>query len=387
MTARFSQLPPLALYIHVPWCVKKCPYCDFNSHVHKGNLPIADYVDALKQDLDQDLEHVQGRKLSSIFFGGGTPSLMPATAVAEILDFARQSIGFEPDIEISLEANPGTTEYDSFSALAQAGVNRLSIGIQSFNDKQLQGLGRIHSSEEARRAVTNAQAAGFNNINLDLMYALPEQSLAEALDDLEQAMSLGCSHQSWYQLTIEPNTEFYSRPPRLPTEGRQWEIQEAGLALLETSGFERYEVSAFCRAGRPSRHNLNYWQFGDYLGIGAGAHAKISHFDRVLRFHKTRLPTDYLARKAGPTAKFVAQTHTIDEHNLLIDFMMNALRLRKGVASELLEQRTGIKPFTHSRIFSDLRERGLLKADPDILCCSDQGYNFLDSILQAFLED
>ena len=288
-------LPPLALYVHIPWCVKKCPYCDFNSHAAGPNLPEQDYVAALLADLEQELPAVHNRPLSSIFIGGGTPSLFSASAIGQLLEGVAQRISFAPEIEITLEANPGTFEQDKFTAYRALGINRLSIGIQSFQDDKLKALGRIHGAEEALRAAEMARKAGFDNYNLDLMHGLPGQSLSDALFDLQTAMAQQPTHLSWYQLTIEPNTHYYSAPPQLPEDELLWDIQETGQALLADAGFMQYEVSAYAQPGRQARHNLNYWQFGDFIGIGAGAHGKLSTPNGLIyRNWKTRLPKDYL---------------------------------------------------------------------------------------------
>ncbi|MET0355328.1 MAG: radical SAM family heme chaperone HemW, partial [Cellvibrio sp.] len=279
------SLPPLSLYIHIPWCIRKCPYCDFNSHQANNNIPEAEYVSALRFDLQQDVVLAQGRKLTSIFFGGGTPSMLSAKAIAQIVKDAQTIIGFEPEIEITLEANPGTFEQEKFSGFRAAGINRLSIGIQSFNDTQLKLLGRVHGSDEALRAVDVARKAGFDNINLDLMHGLPEQSVMGAKADLAQAIALAPEHISWYQLTIEKNTEFYSAPPVLPVEDTLADIQDEGQVMLAQAGYEQYEISAYAKNKKRARHNINYWEFGDYLGIGAGAHGKITQPEqsRIMR--------------------------------------------------------------------------------------------------------
>ena len=287
-------LPPLALYVHIPWCVRKCPYCDFNSHAAGPNLPEDEYVAALLADLDQDLAQAQGRELTSIFFGGGTPSLFSASALGRILEGVERRIGFAGDIEITLEANPGTFEQAKFSAYRRLGINRLSIGVQSFQSAQLKALGRIHDGDEAIRAADMARAAGFDNFNLDLMHGLPGQDVAAALDDLRTAIAQAPTHLSWYQLTMEPNTVFWNQPPELPEDDTLWDIQEAGQALLAEHGFVQYETSAYARDNQRARHNLNYWTFGDFLGIGAGAHAKLSSADgQVRRSWKTTSSTTY----------------------------------------------------------------------------------------------
>jgi len=295
-------LPPLALYLHVPWCVRKCPYCDFNSHEAAAGLPEAEYVTALLADLDHDLatlpDLVQGRAVSSVFIGGGTPSLFSAAAYERLFDGLRARLPFAADVEITLEANPGTVEQEKFRGYRALGINRLSIGVQSFAPDKLVALGRIHGRDEALHAAQAARAAGFDNFNLDLMHGLPGQTLEEALADIDQAIALGPTHLSWYQLTIEPNTVFYRDPPVLPEDDTLWAIQEAGQARLAAAGLQQYEVSAYAQAGRECRHNRNYWEFGDYLALGAGAHGKLTREGGVWRYQKTRLPRDYLAAAA-----------------------------------------------------------------------------------------
>lgn len=376
------QLPPLAAYVHIPWCVRKCPYCDFNSHAAGPELPETDYVDAVLADLEQDLVHVHGRPLTSIFFGGGTPSLFSAAALGRLLEGIERRVPFAPDIEITLEANPGTFEQAKFSAYRQLGINRLSIGVQSFQGDKLKALGRIHDGSEAIRAADMARNAGFDNFNLDLMHGLPDQSLDDALYDLRTAIAQGPTHLSWYQLTMEPNTVFWSQPPQLPEDDLLWDIQEAGQALLAEAGYAQYEVSAYARAGRQARHNLNYWSFGDFLGIGAGAHAKLSSPEgRIQRTWKTRLPKDYL----DPAKAFQAGARELDADELPFEFLMNALRLTDGVPAGLYPQRTGL-PLAH--LAASRREaeaQGLLQADPARLAATPKGQLFLNDLLQRFL--
>jgi len=377
-----TQLPPLALYIHIPWCVRKCPYCDFNSHAASPVLPEEEYVDALLADLDQDLAAVYGRPLSSIFFGGGTPSLFSAAALGRLLAGVEQRIPFTADIEITLEANPGTFEQDKFVAYRKLGINRLSIGIQSFQPQKLEALGRIHTGDEALRAAEMARRAGFDNFNLDLMHGLPDQSLEEALDDLRQAIALAPTHLSWYQLTLEPNTVFWSQPPELPEDDILWDIQEAGQALLAEHGFSQYEVSAYARPGKAARHNLNYWSFGDFIGIGAGAHGKLSHPDgRIVRTWKTRLPKDYL----NPAKQFKAGEKTLTADELPFEFLMNALRLTPGVDAELFAQRTGLPLQTLAAARAEAEQKGLLQVEPTRLVATARGQLFLNDLLQYFL--
>ncbi|WP_273810136.1 MULTISPECIES: radical SAM family heme chaperone HemW [unclassified Pseudomonas] len=383
MTQVFA-LPPLALYIHIPWCVRKCPYCDFNSHAAGPTLPEAEYVDALLADLDNDLAHVHGRPLTSIFFGGGTPSLFSAEALGRLLDGVARRLAFAPDIEITLEANPGTFEQAKFVAYRGLGINRLSIGIQSFQDAKLKALGRIHGREEAIRAADRARAAGFDNFNLDLMHGLPEQSVADALGDLEQAIALAPTHLSWYQLTMEPNTVFWSQPPELPEDDTLWDIQEAGQARLAAAGYHQYETSAYAQPGRQARHNLNYWGFGDFLGIGAGAHAKLSAPDgTLLRTWKTRLPKDYL----DPGKAFRAGVKPLEPADLPFDFMMNALRLVDGVPAAWYPQRTGQSLDSLAPALAAARRAGLLAEDEQRLRPTARGQLFLNDLLQSFLPD
>lgn len=377
-----TQLPPLALYIHIPWCVRKCPYCDFNSHAASPVLPEEEYVDALLADLDQDLAAVYGRPLSSIFFGGGTPSLFSAAALGRLLAGVEQRIPFTADIEITLEANPGTFEQDKFVAYRKLGINRLSIGIQSFQPQKLEALGRIHTGDEALRAAEMARRAGFDNFNLDLMHGLPDQSLEEALDDLRQAIALAPTHLSWYQLTLEPNTVFWNQPPELPEDDILWDIQEAGQALLAEHGFSQYEVSAYARPGKAARHNLNYWSFGDFIGIGAGAHGKLSQPDgRIVRTWKTRLPKDYL----NPAKQFKAGEKTLTADELPFEFLMNALRLTPGVDAELFAQRTGLPLQTLAAARAEAEQKGLLQVEPTRLVATARGQLFLNDLLQYFL--
>lgn len=379
------QLPPLSLYIHIPWCVRKCPYCDFNSHEFSQDIPEQDYLEALLKDLVLDLSFVQGRALQSIFIGGGTPSLMSPKFYRALFERLQAHLDFAEEIEITLEANPGTTEAERFLGYYEAGINRLSLGVQSFQDAQLKALGRIHSGEQAYRAIEQAKAAGYRNFNIDLMHGLPEQSPEQAMIDIERALSLGPTHLSWYQLTVEPNTAFYSDPPVLPVEEDLWRIQQEGSRLLQAHGYDQYEVSAFAKKGYRARHNVNYWQFGDYLGIGAGAHAKVTILDqnenskRLLRYRKSRLPKDYLL--ARPSYRVGEQWIAKDE--LPFEFMMNALRLVDGVPEELFERRTGLPLAAVEPVLSSLRKQSLMQANR--LQLTEQGYGFLNSILEQFL--
>ena len=375
-------LPPLALYIHIPWCVRKCPYCDFNSHAAGPTLPEEEYVDALLADLDADLQHVHGRPLTSIFFGGGTPSLFSDRALGRLLEGVERRIAFAPDIEITLEANPGTFEQAKFKGYRSLGINRLSIGVQSFQEAKLKALGRIHNGDEAIRAADMARAAGFDNFNLDLMHGLPEQSIEDALFDLRTAISQGPTHLSWYQLTMEPNTVFWSQPPTLPEDDLLWDIQEAGQALLAAEGYAQYEVSAYAKPGKQARHNLNYWTFGDFLGIGAGAHAKLStRAGRIQRTWKTRLPKDYL----DPAKAFQAGERLLAADELPFEFLMNVLRLTEGAPAELFSQRTGLPLQQLEQARREAERQGLLQADPARLAATTKGQLFLNDLLQQFL--
>lgn len=374
-------LPPLGLYIHIPWCLKKCPYCDFNSHAIEDELPEAEYCKQLIRDLTLDLPLVQGRQLDSIFIGGGTPSLFSPESIGKLLEKVSTKIPFAPDIEITLEANPGTFETEKFSRFREAGINRLSIGIQSYDQQKLSALGRVHSDQEALDASANASNAGFDNYNLDLMFGLPGQTMQQALEDLETALANDPTHLSWYQLTLEPNTVFYSKPPVLPDDDFIAQLQEKGIALLEKNGFFRYEVSAFSIHGKNSAHNMNYWQFGDYLGIGAGAHGKITIPDerKIIRTRKTRQPSSYLQQKDS----FTVEAKEISELDLPLEFLMNALRLSEGCDTKLFEERTGLSMNSIQAQIDSLRKKGLLQKER--LAATDRGFLFLNSLLEEFL--
>lgn len=381
---QFSVLntaPPLSLYVHIPWCVRKCPYCDFNSHTQPEKLPVGDYLTALLDDLQHDTDLAQGRPLQSIFFGGGTPSLFPAGAIGDVIAQAQSQFGFAEDVEITLEANPGTAEHGNFADLKAAGVNRLSIGVQSFSDPQLRRLGRIHNSQQALRAFELARHAGFGNINLDLMHGLPDQTVDQGLADLERAIALQPEHLSWYQLTIEPNTAFYSEPPILPEDDTLCDIQDQGHELLQQAGYQHYEISAYTKPGRRAKHNLNYWEFGDYLAIGAGAHGKITTAEGISRYNKTRLPADYMAKNKD----FTASTRLVPTENLPLEFMMNGLRLIEGVPSRLFEERTGIKIESIETKLSKLVADNLLENQTESLRATRMGQRFLNNVLSVFM--
>lgn len=384
------ELPPLSLYIHIPWCVRKCPYCDFNSHRTPEILPEQEYVQALINDLEESLDWVQNRKIQSIFIGGGTPSLFSADSIEKILREVQQRIGFEKDIEITLEANPGTAEQQKFAGFKTAGVNRLSIGVQSFDSDHLKILGRIHDGKQSRQAIDMALKAGFKRLNIDLMHGLPHQNPHSARQDLHTAINTGITHISWYQLTLEPNTEFFSKPPPLPAEDQLADIQEVGQSLLHQAGFRQYEVSAFALDAAASQHNINYWQFGDYLGIGAGAHGKISLVkeNTIIRTQKTRQPEHYLKRylnrDLGTTDNLRSKIQQVHADQLALEFMMNALRLKAGVPVTFFSKRTGLSTDVINQQVADLRRKGLMKEDLSTLCASELGYKFLNSLLHHF---
>ncbi|WP_180159516.1 radical SAM family heme chaperone HemW [Acinetobacter sp. YH12047] len=377
-------LIPLSLYIHMPWCVRKCPYCDFNSHaVPDGELSLElerEYLHALVEDFKTQVDFAQGRSIHSVFIGGGTPSLISAAGYQWLFTELKALIPFEENCEITLEANPGTVEHDPFAGYLAAGINRLSIGVQSFNTEHLKKLGRIHSNEDAISAIGLARDAGFQRINVDLMHGLPEQTLEQALNDLKLAVENGATHISWYQLTIEPNTVFFRTQPILPVDEVLEEIQEQGEAYLKANGFINYEVSAW-RKELPSAHNLNYWQFGDYLAIGAGAHGKVTQPDGVYRFQKTRLPKDYLAKVPAEHLQF----KRIEAADMPFEFMMNALRLNDGVEAKLYIERTGYSLDTLDELLTSLRQRQLMVEDTERLACTEQGHIFLNSVLEEFL--
>ena len=381
----FTALPPLALYVHVPWCVRKCPYCDFNSHELKGGpdaLPDAAYVDALLADLEVALPSVWGRKIVTIFIGGGTPSLMSAGAIDTLLAGIRARLPVLPDAEITLEANPGTFEQAKFAGFRAAGVNRMSLGVQSFDARHLASLGRIH---DAREAVTAAEAALaiFGNVNLDLMFALPGQDVADACRDVRAALALAPPHLSFYHLTIEPNTLFHQRPPRLPDDDTAFDIEEAVTAALAASGYVHYETSAHAKPGFACRHNLNYWKFGDYLGIGAGAHSKLSFPDRIVREVRWKQPRQYLA-KVGDGAPVMEQS-TVSRDEVGVEFMLNALRLTEGVPSALFAERTGYPLALMQRELDEAVRRGLLDSDPAVIRPTPLGRRFLNDLTALFL--
>jgi len=381
-------LPPLALYVHIPWCVRKCPYCDFNSHESAGALPEKAYLKALLDDLDCDMQFIQGRELTSIFFGGGTPSLFSPEFYQQLLMAIRSRVRFSSEIEITVEANPGTYEHGKFEEYREAGVNRLSIGVQSFDVDALAKLGRIHNRNEAFRAIEAAHQAGFDNFNLDLMHGLPGQNLKLALSDLRNAIDLAPTHISWYQLTIEPNTVFYRTQPTLPDEDTLDGIFEQGLRTLAEAGYGQYEVSAFAKPQRQARHNVNYWQYGDYLGIGAGAHGKLSALDErgapvIVRTRKTRLPKDYLS---APPQQLNVELGQVEVRDRPYEFMMNALRLKDGVPAALFSERTFLPLDVVAERLSRLRQKGLLVEDSDRIQTTETGFRFLNDVVVKFTE-
>jgi putative oxygen-independent coproporphyrinogen III oxidase len=382
--ARLDVLPPLSLYIHVPWCLKKCPYCDFNSHELKNELPEAAYVDALLLDLEQALPSIWGRRLATVFIGGGTPSLLSPVQLGRLLSGVRATLPLNPYAEVTLEANPGTFEADKFHAFRELGVNRLSLGVQSFNPAHLAALGRVHSSEEARNAIAFAQK-NFDNFNLDLMYALPKQTLAQALEDIEVALSYAPPHLSAYHLTLEPNTLFHRYPPPLPDDDLAADMQEAIEKKLAHAGYGRYETSAFARPGRQARHNMNYWEFGDYLGIGAGAHSKISFPDRIVREMRQKQPRGYMESVAGGT--HILERHEVNNRERPFEFMMNALRLIDGFANSLFTERTGLPVTVIARELEAAEERGLIARDHLTTRPTLAGQRFLNDLLQIFLKE
>ena len=376
---RLEALPPLALYVHIPWCVRKCPYCDFNSHERSGELPEREYVDKLFADLEGLLPSVWGRRLTSLFIGGGTPSLFAPESIDRLLSGIRARLTLEPDAEITLEANPGTVETARFRGFRAAGVNRISVGVQSFDERMLKALGRIHDAGEARRAV-DAALASFDNVNLDLMYGLPEQTADMARADLEQGIATGVPHLSAYQLTIEPNTVFFSKPPKLPEHDLSADMQIMIEELLLENQFEHYETSAFARPGHRSRHNLNYWQFGDYLGIGAGAHGKVSFPERITRHSRMKQPREYLA-----AANTLVEEREVPAREIPFEFMLNALRLLEGFEVKLFGERTGLPLSSVEKSLEKAENKGLLERDWQRIRPTERGRLFLNELLELFL--
>jgi oxygen-independent coproporphyrinogen-3 oxidase len=377
-----AALPPLSLYIHFPWCVRKCPYCDFNSHEARGELPEEEYLDALRLDLEQSLPLVWGRKIYTVFIGGGTPSLMSAKGLDRLLSDVRTLLPLDLDAEITMEANPGTFEAEKFRSYRESGVNRLSIGIQSFNGAHLKALGRIHDENEARRAIEIAQA-NFDNFNLDLMYALPTQTLDEARRDLETALSFAPPHLSLYHLTMEPNTVFAKYPPALPDDDASADMQDMIASMMAGAGYQHYEVSAYARPGHRAQHNLNYWEFGDYLGIGAGAHSKLSFPHRVLRQARFKQPASFMeaARRGNP----VQEEREIARADMGFEFMLNTLRLTGGFDPNLFGERTGMSINAIDAALDQAEAKGLLYRDHKLIRPTELGQRFLNDLQQMFL--
>ncbi|MFJ1469579.1 radical SAM family heme chaperone HemW [Massilia orientalis] len=379
-----TALPPLALYIHWPWCVRKCPYCDFNSHESKEPVPEQAYLDALRADLEQSLPLIWGRKIHTVFIGGGTPSLISAAGLDRLMSDLRTLLPLDLDAEITMEANPGTFEAEKFKAFRASGINRLSIGIQSFNSRHLQALGRIHDAEEAIRAVGIAQA-NFDNFNLDLMYALPGQTLAEAQADIDMALSFAPPHLSLYHLTMEPNTVFAKYPPELPGDDESADIQDMIAERTAAAGYEHYEVSAYAKPGHRARHNLNYWKFGDYLGIGAGAHSKLSFPHRVLRQARYKQPASFM--EAAGKGNAVAEEHELARADLGFEFMLNALRLTEGFAPNLFGERTGMPINAIEKDLNAAEAKGLIYRDFRVIRPTELGQRFLNDLQEMFLAE
>ena len=383
---QFTALPPLALYIHFPWCERKCPYCDFNSHQikdGKSGFDEARYLTALIADLETELPRIWGRQVHSIFIGGGTPSLLSGSGMQELLSAVRARINLEPDAEITMEANPGSVETEKFATFAKAGINRVSLGIQSFQDEQLKALGRIHNGKEARAAIAIA-LEHFKSVNIDLMYGLPKQTLEQARDDIETALSFNTPHLSLYNLTLEPNTYFASFPPQLPNEETIDAIFEQNLALLSKAGYQRYEVSAYAKKGQECKHNLNYWRFGDYIGIGAGAHGKISFPDKVTRQLREKHPEQYM-QAMETQGHALVEARDVTAQDLPFEFMLNVLRLSEGVQTITFSERTGLPLSMISKELSEASNKGLLDSNPTVLKASEQGFRYLNNLQEIFL--
>ena len=372
---------PLALYIHIPWCIKKCPYCDFNSHVIKTSIPQRSYIDALIRDFGNDLQHIHNGTLISIFIGGGTPSLFEPGLIAQLLQAINQRFAIN-NIEITLEANPGTIEQKRFESFRQAGINRISLGIQSLHDDKLQQLGRIHSSNEAIAAITAAKNAGFTNINCDLMFGLPNQSIEQAINDLEQIITLNPQHISWYQLTIEPNTLFHYKPPVLPIDEIIWQMEQQGQQLLADNNYQQYEVSAYAKQNFHCQHNVNYWEFGDYMGIGAGAHGKITHPEthKITRYWKIKHPDNYLLAK-----NFYGHKKTVPENESAFEFMLNALRLQKPIPVDLFTERTHLSIDRIRKTLLNAQEKKFLLFYDNNIKLTNLGKRFLNTVIEMFL--
>jgi oxygen-independent coproporphyrinogen-3 oxidase len=374
---------PVTLYVHLPWCVQKCPYCDFNSHALKNNLPEDLYVHALLDELHLQHHLLQQRPLTSIFFGGGTPSLFSGKAIGQILEGVSKLASFSPEIEITLEANPGTIDHAHFQDYRIAGVNRLSIGVQSLDDQKLKVLGRIHDTNQVHEAIATAKRVGFDNFNLDIMYGLPEQTLAQALSDIRIALAFEPTHFSWYQLTLEPNTLFYRAPPPLPHDDLLWEMQLAGQAEISSAGFQQYEVSAYSLPDKMCKHNVNYWEFGDYLGIGAGAHSKITNLatQQIFRYAQVKHPKDYLT----PEKRRAFQAYPISEKDVVFEFMLNTLRLKKGVRVVDFTQRTGLSIQIIEPLLKIAKQKDWLIKDEYRMTTTELGERYLNDVVGLFL--
>jgi putative oxygen-independent coproporphyrinogen III oxidase len=379
-----TSLPPLALYVHVPWCVRKCPYCDFNSHELKEDLPEEAYLQALQADLEQSLPDIWGRSVISVFIGGGTPSLLSARAIDRMLSLFRSHLNLLPDAEITIEANPGTVEAGRFDDYARSGINRISLGVQSFNNSALQALGRIHTAEQAGRAIELAQRA-VGRVNLDVMFALPNQTFVQCEEDIRQAVAWATSHLSFYNLTLEPNTVFAKYPPAIPDDDAAAVMQETVAQRLQDAGYERYEVSAYAKPGARCVHNMNYWEFGDYLGLGPGAHGKLSFHHGIIRQARLKNPVSWMENAVKRNGSHLAQSGPVDAADLPFEFMLNALRLRHGVPAHYFEDRTGLPLIQVSKTLQQLTDQGLLRPDPSRLCASDQGWQYLNEVLARFL--
>ena len=378
------HLPPLSLYIHIPWCVEKCPYCDFNSHKLRGKIPEQDYLQALLDDLSNDLVYVQGRTLESIFIGGGTPSLISAQGIGWLLSEIEKKIPFKEEIEITLEANPGAIENQKISDFKKAGISRFSFGVQSFQQQKLTKLGRIHGPQEAKNAAKQARAANIKTFNLDLMHGLPEQTLADALDDLQTAIDLNPTHLSWYQLTIEPNTQYFSHPPKLPEEDLLWDIQEAGQKLLAENGYLQYEISGYSKPGFECQHNLNYWSFGDYIGIGCGAHGKFTQplENKVIRTSKIKHPKGYLE----PSRPFLDESHSVAQEDLAFEYMMNRLRLFEPIPFNEFEAYTGMTLASIRQPIEKALAKKLLTKNTVSWQITALGHRYLNELLTLFMD-
>lgn len=376
---------PISLYIHIPWCVRKCPYCDFNSHKSPEHLPEENYITALLEDLKSDLQRFPRKTIDSIFIGGGTPSLFSATAYDTLFSNLRPLLPFAENIEITLEANPGTVEQHRFSDYRALGINRLSLGVQSFNATHLKTLGRIHDDKQAHRAIESARNAGFDNINIDIMHGLPNQTITEGLNDLKTALAHQPEHLSWYQLTLEPNTVFYKKPPTLPSEDECYKLEEEGFGLLDANQFKRYEISAFCQENKPARHNLNYWLFGDYYGIGAGAHGKLTttNNQQIFRTRKHRQPSDYL----NPNKPYLSAIHPVSAPELIFEFMLNTTRLHQAIPHDLFTERTGLSFQLLKPNLLVAQTKGLIEIDSLCWQITPFGRQFTNDLQALFLPE